>query len=187
VAALGTPTERAQWATVARLEEQISTLPPGLERDETRDKLRLIKGVLYWRLDANFKARAYQEQHSLREIDAALEELQNRWVRVQQARSTVPSDTDEFAARIAALAARVHAMRERLSQTSQQQSHYLDDVAESELQAQKERLDAYALQARFALADIYDRGADQGGSDAAAPAAPVPPAAPAPAPNPESK
>ena len=187
VAALGTPTERAQWATVARLEEQISTLPPGLERDETRDKLRLIKGVLYWRLDANFKARAYQEQHSLREIDAALEELQNRWVRVQQARSTVPSDTDEFAARIAALAARVHAMRERLSQTSQQQSHYLDDVAESELQAQKERLDEYALQARFALADIYDRGADQGGSDAAAPAAPVPPAAPAPAPNPESK
>jgi len=179
VAALGTPTEREQWATVARLEEQLSALPAGLERDETRDKLRLIKGVLYWRLDANFKSRAYQEQRSLREIDAALEELQNRWVRVQQARSTVPNDTDEFAARIAALAARVHAMRDRLAQTSQQQSHYLDEVAESELRAQKERLDAYALQARFALADIYDRGADQGGSDAAAPTPP--------APNPESK
>jgi len=179
VAALGTPTEREQWATVARLEEQLSALPAGLERDETRDKLRLIKGVLYWRLDANFKSRAYQEQRSLREIDAALEELQNRWVRVQQARSTVPNDTDEFAARIAALAARVHAMRDRLAQTSQQQSHYLDEVAESELRAQKERLDAYALQARFALADIYDRGADQGGSDAAAPTPP--------APNPENK
>ena len=179
VAALGTPTEREQWATVARLEEQLSALPAGLERDETRDKLRLIKGVLYWRLDANFKSRAYQEQRSLREIDAALEELQNRWVRVQQARSTVPNDTDEFAARIAALAVRVHAMRDRLAQTSQQQSHYLDEVAESELRAQKERLDAYALQARFALADIYDRGADQGGSDAAAPTPP--------APNPESK
>jgi lipopolysaccharide biosynthesis regulator YciM len=164
---LGSPNERGQWATVARLDEQFAALPPGLERDEARDKLRLIKGVLYWRLDASFKGRAYQEQHVLREIDAALEELQNRWVRVQQARSTVPNDTDEFAARIAALAVRVQTMRDRLAQTSQQQSQYLDDVAESELRAQKERLDAYAVQARFALADIYDRGADQGPGDAA--------------------
>ena len=89
------------------LEEQLASLPPGLERDEARDKLRLIKGVLYWRLDAGFKARAYQERRALREIDAALEELQNRWVRVQQARATVPTNTDEFAARIAALAVRV--------------------------------------------------------------------------------
>jgi hypothetical protein len=183
VAALGSPAERAQWATVARLEEELSALPPGLEREEARDKLRLIKGVLYFRLDADFKARAYQEQRTLREIDAGIEELQNRWVRVQQARATVPSDTDEFAARIAALAARVHAMRDRLSQTSQQQSHYLDEVAETELRAQKERLDAYALQARFALADIYDRGADQGES-AAPPASTSPPET---APAPETK
>jgi hypothetical protein len=81
------------------------------------------------------------------------------------------------------LAARVHAMRDRLSQTSQQQSQYLDDVAETELRAQKERLDAYALQARFALADIYDRGADEAGS--AAPPATTP--APEPAPSPETK
>jgi lipopolysaccharide biosynthesis regulator YciM len=186
VASLGNPTERAQWASVARLEEQLASLPPGPERDETRDKLHLIKGVLYWRLDASFKARAYQEQRVLREIDTALEELQNRWVRVQQARTTVPSDTDEFAGRIAALAARVQAMRELLAQTSQQQSHYLDDVAESELRAQKERLDAYAVQARFALADIYDR-ADKGGADAEPAAGPPPAPAPAPAPAPEAK
>ena len=187
VTALASPAEREQWATVARLEEQLTTLPPGLERDDARDKQRLIKGVLYWRLDSTFKARVYQERRTLREIDAALEELQNRWVRVQQARSTVPNDTDEFAARIAALAARMHAIRDRLSQTSQQQSQYLDDVAESELRAQKERLDAYALQARFALADIYDRGADQGGGDAAPATPPATEPAPATTPSPETK
>lgn len=176
VAALGTPAEREQWGTVGRVEEPLTAMPPGLDRDEARDKLRLIKGVLYWRLDASFKARVYQERRTLRQIDAALEELQNRWIRVQQARSTVPNDTDEFAARIAALAARVQVMRDRLSQTSQQQSQYLGAVAESELRAQKERLDAYALQARFALADIYDRGTDAGantpGADVASPPSP---------------
>jgi chromosome segregation ATPase len=140
--------------------------------------------VLYWRLDANFKARGYEERRSLRELDAALEELQNRWVRVQQARATVPNDTGDFAARIASLAARIQAMRERLAQASQQQNQYLEGVAESELRAQKERLDAYALQARFALADIYDRASDQGsGATAPAPAA-APAPAPAPAPEP---
>ena len=63
------------------------TLPPSLERDNIADKLRLIKGVLYWQLDAAFKTRSYQEQHALREVDHALEELQNRWVRVQRARA----------------------------------------------------------------------------------------------------
>jgi hypothetical protein len=179
VAALGTPSERAQWEQVARLEEQLAELPAGPDRDEARDKLRLIKGVLYWRLDADFKARSYQERHALRELDAQLEELQNRWVRLQQARGTVVNNTGEFAARIAALAARVHAMRERLVQTADLQNRYLENMAVSELDAQKQRLDAYALQARFALADIYDRAADtaDGGT-------PPPAATPAPTPAP---
>jgi len=173
-AALGTPDERAQWANVARLEEQLAAVPPSLERDAARDKLRLIKGVLYWRLDAAFKARDYEQRRSLRELDAALEELQNRWVRVQQARQTVPNDTGEFAARIAALAERIQSVRERLARASEQQNQYLESVAEAELRAQKQRLDAYALQARFALADIYDRGADQGQGAMAPAAAPAP-------------
>jgi hypothetical protein len=186
VVALGTPNERAQWARVERLEEQLASLPRGEELDQARDKLRLIKGALYWQLDAEFKARSYEQRRSLRELDAALEELQNRWVRVQQARATVPSDTDEFSARIAALAARVQTARSRLADASQQQNQYLEGVAVAELRAQQQRLDSYALQARFALAGIYDRAADQAGEPAATPpAAEAPPSAqPAPPPEP---
>jgi lipopolysaccharide biosynthesis regulator YciM len=173
VAALGTPSERAQWARLAGLEEQVATLPASPERDEARDKLRLIKGVLSWQLDAKFKARSYDERHSLHELDAALEELQNRWVRVQQARATVPSDTSQFAARIAALAARVHDMREGLAAASSAQDQYLEGVAVAQLRAQQQRLEDYAIQARFALAGIYDRAADQAGDAPAAPAAPA--------------
>jgi len=199
VAALGTAEERAQWAQIAALEEQAAALPPGLERDTAIDKLRLIKGVLYWRLDSSFKERSYDQRRALRELDAALEELQNRWVRVQNARATVPTNTGEFAQRIATLAARIKAVRERLVETSGQQSVYLQTVAASELTAQKERLAAYAVQARYALADIYDRGADQAdgapgapGRPADAPATPetVPPAttpAPVPVPAPEPR
>ena len=180
VAALGTAEEREQWARIATLEEQAAMLPPGIETDQLRDKLRLAKGVLYWRLDAAFKERSYQQRRALRELDAALEELQNRWVLVQNARATVPSDTGEFAERIAALAERIRLIRLRLVDSSGQQNAYLQDVAASELAAQKQRLADYAVQARFALADIYDRGADQAGSaPGAAPTDPAAPAAPA--------
>jgi hypothetical protein len=173
VAALGTPTERSQWARLAGLEEQVATLPPSPERDEARDKLRLIKGALYWQLDAKFKARSYDEHRSLHELDAALEELQNRWVRVQQARATVPSDTSEFAARIAALAERVHGMREGLAAAASEQDQYLESVAVAQLREQQQRLADYAIQARFALAGIYDRAADQAGDAPAAPGTPA--------------
>jgi hypothetical protein len=187
VAALGTPAEREQWARIATLEDQVAALPPGLERDEVAAKLRLIKGVLYWRLDAAFKERSYSQQRELREIDASLEELQNRWVRVQRARATVPTDTGEFADRIAALAARIREVRGRLVDSAGAQSDYLQNVAASELGAQKERLGTYAVQARFALADIYDRAADQanGAAGAAVPGRSDAPA-PAPVPTPAS-
>jgi lipopolysaccharide biosynthesis regulator YciM len=186
IAALGTRTEREQWAHITQLEEQLASVPPGPDRDETRDKLRLIKGVLAWRLDANFKGRAYQERRALRELDAALEELQGRWVRLQQARGAVLNNTGEFSDRIAALAGRVRTMRERLSQASDSQNQYLENVAVSELNAQKERLDTYALQARFALADIYDRGSDES-SGGATPSDAAPAPAPTPAPAPEAQ
>jgi hypothetical protein len=167
IAALGTPQEREQWAQLLRLEEQLNALPPSLERNETGDKLRLIKGVLLWRLDAAFKQRSYDERRSLRELDAALEELQNRWVRVQHARATVPSNTGDFDERIAALADRIRSVRERLVRSSMQQDQYLANLAEAELQSQKDRLAAYAVQARFQLADIYDRAANSAANQAA--------------------
>ena len=200
VAALGTTEERDQWARISVLEEQVAGLPRGLEREQATDKLDLIKGALYWRLDEAFKERVYEQRRALRQVDAALEELQNRWVLVQRARATVPTDTDEFARRIAALAERIKSVRERLVDSAGQQSEYLQNVASSELNAQKDRLATYAVQARFALADIYDRASDQAdGSPGAAPAAPAPPGdaapepppapapAPAPAPSPEPR
>jgi hypothetical protein len=184
VAALGTPAEREQWTRVTRLAEQIDALPPSLEREEAADKARLIRGALYWRLDSQFRARSYEQRHALHEIDVALNELQNRWARVQRARATVATNNGEFAARIAGLSARIQELRDRLAQGSHQQGAFLEGLAVSELQAQKDRLGAYAEQARFQLADIYDRASDQGDTPPAGPVAPIAPPAAAPEPAP---
>ena len=139
-----------------------------------------MKGVLYWQLDAQFKERSYTERRELRALDAQLNEAQNRWVRVQKARRSVPTNTDEFATRITALAARISELKGKLAQSAQQQQQFLEQLASQALLEQKDRLSQYQVQAHFALADIYDRASEPPPAPPASDAAPAADAAPAP-------
>jgi len=115
--------------------------------------------VLYWRLAESFKARVWNERRTLKDLDQALREAQNRWVRVQKARSSMPNNTGDFAARVAALRTRLDAAQVRLADVAKQQNALLEQLARNELDQQKERIGTYQIQARFALASIYDRAA----------------------------
>jgi tetratricopeptide (TPR) repeat protein len=164
VSALGTAAERDQWARIVRLEAALLTAPNDEETNVIREKTRLAKGVLYWRLAESFKARVWNERRTLKDLDQALREAQNRWVRVQKARGSTPNNTGEFAARVAALRARLDGAQQRLAGVAQMQNALLETLARGELEQQKERIGTYQIQARFALASIYDRAALGGGA-----------------------
>jgi lipopolysaccharide biosynthesis regulator YciM len=164
VAALGTPQEREQWERILRLEAALLTAPDDEETNAIREKTRLAKGVLYWRLAEAFKARVWNERRTLKDLDQALREAQNRWVRVQRARGSMPDNTGQFAERVAALRARLDASQARLADVARQQNGLLERLARVELEQQKERIGTYQIQARFALASIYDRAAVGGGA-----------------------
>jgi hypothetical protein len=79
---------------------------------------------------------------------------------VERARQSVPTNNGEFAARVAALKARIDGLQVHLVAAEQKQSDYLGQVAVAELEQQKNRLSTYQVQARFALATMYDRAAN---------------------------
>lgn len=160
VSALGSEDERRQWAQVQKLEAALASAPHNEENAALRDRLRLVKGVLYFRLTDAFKARMWQQRRTVKDLDAALREAQTRWIRVERARKSVPTNTGEFATRVAALRERIEALQVRLASVEQKQNTYLADVAVAGLQAQKDRLSTYQVQARFALATMYDRAAN---------------------------
>ena len=199
VAALGSTEERDQWARLQRVEAALAAAPDDADRAELKDRLRLVKGVLYFRLNDSFRARMWQQRRTIKDLDLALHEAQNRWIRVQRARQSVPTNNGEFAARVAALKARIDALQGHLVAAEQKQSDYLGQVAVAELEQQKNRLSTYQVQARFALATMYDRAANpepekkeqaapesQSGNDSPVPQqqpsgdAPPPPAGPKP-------
>jgi hypothetical protein len=171
VAALGSPDERARWSKVREIESALASAPHDQANDALRDRLRVVKGVLYFEMDQAFKARVWQQRRTIRDLDLALSEAQERWIRVQRARKSVPTNTGEFASRVAALQERIAALQTRLTAMRQKQNEYLAQLAVSQLEAQKTRLAAYEVQARFELASMYDRAQDQ--ASAAAPKAPA--------------
>ncbi len=160
VAALGSAEERDQWARLQRVEAALAAAADSPETAELKDRLRLVKGVLYFRLNDSFKARMWQQRRTIKDLDLALHEAQARWIRVERARQSVPTNTGEFAARVAALKARIDSLQSHLVAAEQKQSAYLAQVAVDELEQQKNRLSTYQVQARFELATMYDRAAN---------------------------
>ena len=161
VAALGTPEEQRTWTRLKRIEDYLSSNTGAAHPDdpdlaEMREKLRLMKGVMYWRLSSSFKARLWNERRSVKELEAELKETQKRAVLVKQARAGVPANTGAYGGRIAAIRARMDGLQQRLAEVSGQQNRFLQALAISELEGQKARIATYQIQARYELAAIYD-------------------------------
>ncbi len=161
VAALGTPEEQATWARLKEIEEYLAAHPDDPDLAEMREKHRLMKGVMYWKLSESFKARVWNERRSVKELAASLKETQRRTLQVQQARQSIPSDNGEYAARVSDVRDRIDRLHDRLATVSDDQNHFLQSLAVDELERQKDRIATYQVQARYALASIYDRAANQ--------------------------
>ncbi|HJS22038.1 MAG TPA: tetratricopeptide repeat protein [Steroidobacteraceae bacterium] len=164
-AALGTTREQEMWGTISELEDALAAQPDDPSLDEMRDKVRLLRGVLFWQMNESFKARTWTTRRSLKELDGALKQMEKRWLLVEQARKNMPNATEAYAYRVAQLRPRIEVLGTRLAAAGRAQGEYLASIAVDELEAQKQRLTSYQVQARFALASIYDRSADARGPD----------------------
>jgi hypothetical protein len=157
VAALGSLEEQQNWARLKHIEDYLSMHPDDPDLAELRERFRLLKGVMYWRMAQSFKARLWNERRSVKELEASLVETEKRAVLVRQARAGMPSNTGAFAQRVTATATRMDQLQRRLAALSEQQNRYLQALAIRELQAQKRRIEVYQIQARYELAAIYDK------------------------------
>ena len=158
VVGLATARELEQWRNVERIEQVLARADQTDPMvSEMREKARLLRGTLLWDFNSSYKARLWRARKELRELDVAYREARRRWVLVERAREDYPARTQAFAQRVENLSPRLDGLDARLEITARAQNRYLASIAIRELESQKERLAAYSLQARFALASIYDR------------------------------
>lgn len=156
-AGLGTTGELDRWQRLAAIGADQGLTAP--DAGELRDRHRLLRGVLLWDLDREYRYRLWVERRNLREVDGLLA-LATRGQRgAATARRDTPAELDGFATRIADVAPRIERLQRLIAQESGQQEKRLQALAIDTLRDQRDRLAAYRVQAQFALATIYDRAA----------------------------
>jgi hypothetical protein len=128
--------------------------------DLARERLRLASGALTWQLAQDFPERRWTAQKDLKVINTQLDLAQRRDTELGQAQQHEPQRFDVFGTRIATMAPRLQALSVQVASLSAQQKTRVQDIAVAELTRQQERLAEYASQARFAVAQLYDRASD---------------------------
>jgi hypothetical protein len=154
VVALGTAKEQELWGMFAAMEPHLAGATA-----EQREKHRFLRGLLLWDLRRDYKARLWAERKALNELDRQLREAQRRHHQVASSRDDWPEKFAALTARIEGLRPRVLALQSTAQTALARQQQFLQSIAVEELRAQRDRLNTYMVQARFALASIYDRAA----------------------------
>jgi len=154
--ALASESEFRMWGEVAELGNSPALLSGIPEAAEVQDKIDLLKGVLQWGLERDFNDRLWGVRRDLHGTGEALVETQRSRRQIDEAIVREQRRFAELGGRVYSLAPRIEGMKIRVEDTLADQRSFLQSIAIGELQAQRDRLDIYMIQARFALAAIYD-------------------------------
>lgn len=153
---LQTADERILGEQLAQLEQQHQATP-GAAGEETRRRIKRLQGVLNWNIRTSYDARLTDAYQHLHQLDADIERLNaiyGSFVRTRQAATQSYKGYDDTLRR---LRQQVRDKSERVKTLMARQGNLIDQMAIAELEKRHLRLEEYQIQARFALAENYDR------------------------------
>jgi len=144
-------------ALAQRVQATLDKLPASPDTEQARACLRLASGALTWQLADDYTGRVWVTKKELVSIDSQIADAKARDAALAQAQRDEPARFDRFGARIKALDPLLQTLQPKVAALSKEQQSVVQEIAVAELARQKERLAIYATQARFAVAQLYDR------------------------------
>jgi len=157
VIAFATAEQQATWRRIEKLEAGM-----GGADEAAQAKLKLLKGVLFWDMERDYKYRVWQQQHELAGVGEKVAESVTDFGRFKTEVTGIPERLADFDSRVIELEPQVNDLMAKVAGVSEQQVAVLGEIAADELAEQKQRLIQYRAQAQFAQASIFDRAATEG-------------------------
>jgi hypothetical protein len=155
---LATADERSASERIALLEKKLgnSESPEALT---LRNRLSRLRGVLTFRVETEYPQRLTAAYEHLKELNTQVDALQQRYEAFVRARQAATHSYVGYDAQIAQLRERVGGALQHVEALKARQGQMIENVAINQLEARRERLVAQQIQARFGIADSYDRAA----------------------------
>jgi len=148
--------ETQQWQRLQDIKSAVAALPRNAQTNLLHERRTRLEGILYWRLNSEYKPRLWEAKRQLAEVSDLLGQTRDNLDSLQIADTVTPASFTGFDSRIIRNKARIEELLARTESTHLAQGKLLEQIAVRELEQQKERLDTYIVQARFALAQTYD-------------------------------
>ncbi len=125
--------------------------------DNVRVRIRRLQGVLAFVLHTEYDVRLTRFDKHLRELQDSVDLLNEQYESFVRVRQAAVHSYVGYEAPINRLRTRVREAHAKVDRLMARQGHMLEQVAVQELELRRDRLLAYRDQARYALADSYDR------------------------------
>jgi len=155
---LATADERIAGERIALIEEQLgdSDSPQTLA---LRQRAARLRGALTWRLETEYHERLTAAYVHLNELNAHVDALTRQYDAFVRTRQAATHSYVGYDIQIERLRERVREALERADLLMARQGHMIETVAIDQLEARRERLVAQQTEARYGIADSYDRAA----------------------------
>ena len=155
---LATADERIVLENIRAIERALHDAV-GPEVPQLAQRLRRLKGTMTWSLHSNYAERLTEAHAHLKALNADLAVMNERYQEFVRARQAAVHSYMGYEDIIARLRTQSREALLTINQLMSRQGHLIETVAISELKSRQQRLEAYQTQARYAVADSYDRAA----------------------------
>ena len=155
---LATADERIVLESIRAIERALHDAA-GPEVPQLTQRLRRLKGTMTWSLHANYAERLTEAHAHLKALNADIAVMNDRYQEFVRARQAAVHSYMGYEDTIARLRRQSREALQTINQLMGRQGHLIETVAVAELKARQQRLEAYQTQARYAVADSYDRAA----------------------------
>jgi hypothetical protein len=155
---LATADERIAGERVALIEKQLgnSNRPESIA---LRQRVARLRGVLTWRLETEYPERLTAAHAHLKELNTQIEVMTRQYDAFVRTRQAATHSYVGYGAQIERLRGSDGEALQRVDLLMDKQGKMIEAVAIEQLTARRERLMAQQTQARYGVADSYDRAA----------------------------
>jgi tetratricopeptide (TPR) repeat protein len=155
---LATADERIAGERIALIEKQLgnSDSPESLA---LRQRAARLRGALTWRLETEYPERLTAAYVHLKELNAHVDALTRQYDAFVRTRQAATHSYVGYDVQIERLRERVGDALQRVDILMARQGHMIETVAINQLEARRKRLVDQQAEARFGVADSYDRAA----------------------------
>jgi hypothetical protein len=164
--------ERITLESIRAIEKAIQHTRGG-DVEQLKQRVKRLKGVLTWTLYTTYPERLTEAHAHLNALNADVAVLTKQYQEFVRTRQAAEHSYLGYGDTISRLRTRAAEALQNVNQLMAQQGHLIETVAIDELKTRRARLEFYQTQARYAVADSYDRAAKAQAAPAPEQAAPA--------------